>query len=144
MIDAALKEKFVALARYGCPSLDAAPLAGKLWALADLAAAGAIMALARPPDLGSTVKSDGTKEISMTAPRSEFQVCTGPVNKGNFLFVKETGAGTCSQTCAVNVQCSNGQASLTASYVNGSYYGGCSGNGCPAYGSATGFAVLNQ
>ena len=48
MTDAALREKFAALARYGCPALDAAALAEKLWALSELGDAGAVMALARP------------------------------------------------------------------------------------------------
>ncbi len=48
MTDEALKEKFASLSRYGCPSLDAGPLADRLWALADLSDTGAVMALARP------------------------------------------------------------------------------------------------
>ncbi|PDQ22976.1 MmgE/PrpD family protein [Mesorhizobium sanjuanii] len=48
MSDAALREKFAALAHYGCPTLAVAPLADTLWSLADLADAGALMALARP------------------------------------------------------------------------------------------------
>jgi 2-methylcitrate dehydratase PrpD len=48
MTDAALKEKFAALANYGCPALDAGPLAERLSALPGLADAGAVMALARP------------------------------------------------------------------------------------------------
>ena len=48
MSDAALREKFATLARYGCPALDVGPLAEKLWALPELGDAGAVMALARP------------------------------------------------------------------------------------------------
>lgn len=48
MSDSALREKFAALAHYGCPSLAMAPLADTLWSLADLTDAGALMALARP------------------------------------------------------------------------------------------------
>jgi 2-methylcitrate dehydratase PrpD len=48
MTDAALREKFATLARYGCPALDAGALAEKLWALPELGDAGAVMALARP------------------------------------------------------------------------------------------------
>ncbi len=49
MTDTALKEKFAALARYGCPALDADALAERLWVLPRVADdAGAIMALARP------------------------------------------------------------------------------------------------
>ncbi|CCV15316.1 conserved hypothetical protein [Mesorhizobium sp. STM 4661] len=48
MSDSALREKFAALAHYGCPTLAVAPLADTLWTLADLTDAGALMALARP------------------------------------------------------------------------------------------------
>jgi hypothetical protein len=48
MSDKALQEKFAALARYGCPDLDAKPLAAKLWDLANAADVGDVMALARP------------------------------------------------------------------------------------------------
>jgi len=48
MTDEALRQKFAALARYGCPDLDAEPLAAKLWDLANVADADAVMALARP------------------------------------------------------------------------------------------------
>ncbi|PTE08559.1 MmgE/PrpD family protein [Mesorhizobium helmanticense] len=48
MSDSALREKFVALAHYGCPTIAVAPLADTLWSLADLADAGALMVLARP------------------------------------------------------------------------------------------------
>ncbi|MER8830651.1 MmgE/PrpD family protein [Mesorhizobium sp. M0938] len=48
MSDTALREKFAALARYGCPTLPAEPLAEALWTLADLTDAGALLALARP------------------------------------------------------------------------------------------------
>jgi len=48
MTDAALKEKFSALARYGCPTVNAGALADRLWALRDLGDAGSVMALARP------------------------------------------------------------------------------------------------
>jgi 2-methylcitrate dehydratase PrpD len=48
MSDAALREKFATLARYGCPALDVGPLAEKLWALPELGDAGAVMALTRP------------------------------------------------------------------------------------------------
>lgn len=48
MTDAALKEKFVTLVRYGCPELDAGPLMDKLWRLSDLPDAAAVAALTRP------------------------------------------------------------------------------------------------
>ncbi|MET3580025.1 2-methylcitrate dehydratase PrpD [Mesorhizobium robiniae] len=48
MSDSALREKFAALARYGCPTLAAEPLAETLWTVADLTDAGALLALARP------------------------------------------------------------------------------------------------
>ena len=54
MTDPALRAKFAALARYGCPSVDADSLAAALWSLADMVDAGSIMALARPPRPGST------------------------------------------------------------------------------------------
>ena len=46
MTDEALQQKFAALARYGCPDFDAAPLAAKLWDLAGAADVGAVAALA--------------------------------------------------------------------------------------------------
>jgi 2-methylcitrate dehydratase PrpD len=51
--DAALQSKFAALAAYGCPGLDAAPLAARLWKFPTLADAGAVMALARPSSHGA-------------------------------------------------------------------------------------------
>ncbi|CDX51195.1 conserved hypothetical protein [Mesorhizobium plurifarium] len=48
MTDAALREKFSALARYGCPAIDAGALADRLWALREASDVAAIMALARP------------------------------------------------------------------------------------------------
>ncbi|TPL85047.1 MmgE/PrpD family protein [Mesorhizobium sp. B2-3-12] len=49
MSDKALREKFVTLARYGCPTLAADALADRLWTLADQKNAGDLMMLARPP-----------------------------------------------------------------------------------------------
>lgn len=49
MSDAALRLKFGALARHGCPALDAAPLARLLWRLRELPDVGAVMDTARPP-----------------------------------------------------------------------------------------------
>lgn len=48
MSDQALREKFAALAQYGCPALAVEPLADRLWALADEKNAGDLMTLARP------------------------------------------------------------------------------------------------
>ncbi|WP_256750173.1 MmgE/PrpD family protein [Mesorhizobium sp. Mes31] len=48
MSDSALREKFAALARYGCPTLAVAPLADALWTLVDQKNAGDLMKLARP------------------------------------------------------------------------------------------------
>ncbi|MDX8534024.1 MmgE/PrpD family protein [Mesorhizobium sp. VK25A] len=48
MTDAALSEKFAALAHYGCPAINAGALAERLWALRDASDVGSIMALARP------------------------------------------------------------------------------------------------
>jgi len=49
MTDDALRAKFASLARYGCPAIDAAPLARALWALPDTTDVGPVLALARPP-----------------------------------------------------------------------------------------------
>ncbi|TIU66282.1 MAG: hypothetical protein E5W15_23385 [Mesorhizobium sp.] len=48
MTDAALRDKFAALAEYGSPAIDAGALADSLWALRDVSDVGSIMALARP------------------------------------------------------------------------------------------------
>lgn len=48
MSDSSLREKFAALARYGCPTLSVAPLADAIWNIADHENAGALMVLARP------------------------------------------------------------------------------------------------
>jgi 2-methylcitrate dehydratase PrpD len=48
MSDAALRDKFFALASYGCPSLDAAALSDALWTLADQDDVGRLISLARP------------------------------------------------------------------------------------------------
>lgn len=48
MTDAALRDKFSALARHGCPAVDAGTLTERLWTLRDVSDVGAIMALARP------------------------------------------------------------------------------------------------
>jgi hypothetical protein len=48
MSDAALWEKFTALARYGCPTLAARSLADRIWTLADQKNVGDLMTLARP------------------------------------------------------------------------------------------------
>ena len=48
MTDEALRQKFAALAHYGCPELDAEPLAAKFWDLANVNDVAAVMALARP------------------------------------------------------------------------------------------------
>ncbi len=48
MSDTALREKFVALALYGCPTLSADALADALWTLADYKNVGDLMVLARP------------------------------------------------------------------------------------------------
>jgi 2-methylcitrate dehydratase PrpD len=50
MDDAALRAKFGALAEYGCPALDATPLAAQLWRLRELPDVGAVMDLARLPN----------------------------------------------------------------------------------------------
>jgi 2-methylcitrate dehydratase PrpD len=48
MSDPALREKFAALARYGCPTLAVDSLADALWTLADQKSVGDLMTLARP------------------------------------------------------------------------------------------------
>ena len=48
MSDEALRAKFDALARYGCPALDPEPLAEMLWRLPTLPDVAALMACARP------------------------------------------------------------------------------------------------
>lgn len=48
MSDAALRAKFAALASFGCPELDAAPLADAVWTLAEAGDTAAVLALARP------------------------------------------------------------------------------------------------
>lgn len=50
MSDAALQEKFAALARYGCPKLAARSLADRLWTLVDQKNVGDLMMLARPEE----------------------------------------------------------------------------------------------
>lgn len=48
MTDGALRDKFAALAEYGCPSVDPVPLSEMLWRLHELPDAGTVMAAARP------------------------------------------------------------------------------------------------